>query len=116
MTEKKGKIWGTTALIHATPFTETHVLEIKRGGFCSEHRHARKTNLFFVISGRIRIRIWNDGPTPDETDLVAGQSTSVPPGVFHQFDAIEDSLVLEIYESASIEEDIDRRTVGGTRA
>ena len=116
MTEKQGKVWGWTARIHANPFTETHLLEIKKGGFCSEHQHARKTNLFVVISGRIRVKIWNDGPTPDATELEAGQSPLVPPGVFHQFEGLEESVVLEIYESAPIDVDIDRRTIGGMRS
>lgn len=115
MKERQGKVWGSTALVHANPFTETHLLEIRKGGFCSEHRHARKTNLFVVISGRILVKIWHDHSSPDSTELGAGESTSVPPGVFHQFEGLEDAIVLEIYESASIEEDIDRRTVGGVR-
>jgi mannose-6-phosphate isomerase-like protein (cupin superfamily) len=116
MTDKTGKIWGTTARIHSTPFTETHLLEIRKGGFCSIHRHFRKSNLFFVLSGQIQVRIWKgEEPTPDGTELVAGQSTFVPPGVYHQFEAFEDSLVLEIYEASSISEDIDRMTIGGMR-
>lgn len=115
MIEKQGKIWGSTALIFRNPFVQTHLLEICAGGYCSEHRHSRKTNHFFVISGRIRVLIWKDGGAPDVTELSEGQSTGIPPGVFHQFQGIEKSVVLEIYESASIEEDIERRTTGGAK-
>jgi len=39
--------------------------------------------------------------------------SSIPAGVYHKFRALEDTVCLEIYESAEIEEDIARRTVGG---
>ena len=39
--------------------------------------------------------------------------SSIPPDVFHKFHAIEDTVCLELYEAAEIEEDIVRRTVGG---
>jgi len=93
-----------------------HLLDVKAGGFCSEHKHERKTNHFYVISGRLEVRQWltEDG-TPDVTMLGAGQDTSVPVGVWHQFYAPIDTVCLEVYEAAPVEEDIIRRNEGGSK-
>jgi hypothetical protein len=49
----------------------------------------------------------------DKTVLTSEQVSTIPAGVFHKFHALEDTVCLEIYESAEIEEDIYRRSVGG---
>jgi mannose-6-phosphate isomerase-like protein (cupin superfamily) len=112
--ERHGKAWGTTALLYATRYLQAHLLEIKAGGYCSEHRHERKTNTFIVLSGRLEVIIWPvDVAKMDTTVLTSGQVSTIPVGVFHKFHALEDTVCLELYESAEIEEDIVRRTVGG---
>jgi cupin fold WbuC family metalloprotein len=112
--ERHGKAWGTTALLYATRYLQAHLLEIKAGGYCSEHRHERKTNTFIVLSGRMEVLIWPEGVTKmDTTVLTSGNMSTIPAGVFHKFHAIEDTVCLEVYESAEIGEDIARRTVGG---
>lgn len=116
MLERQGKVWGATSLVYQSPHTQVHLLEIKRGGFCSEHRHARKSNLFVVLKGRLEVRVWPDMYQQfDSTILGPGQSTSVPVGSWHQFLAIDDTECLEIYESAEIGEDIERRNTGGVK-
>jgi mannose-6-phosphate isomerase-like protein (cupin superfamily) len=112
MNERKGKVWGTTSLLFKAPGMEVHLLEIKKGGFCSEHVHARKINHFIVLGGKLRIKVW-EGDKPDETILGPGQSTEVPVDTFHQFLADEATICLEIYQAADISEDIGRRTQGG---
>ena len=47
------------------------------------------------------------------TVLGPGESKTISVGCWHEFQAIEDTLCLEIYEAAPVEEDIERRTVGG---
>ena len=107
-------MWGTTTLVYASPYVQAHLLEIERGGFCSEHRHERKTNTFAVLSGRLEVRVWRDSFNAfDSTILGPGQSTVVPVGCWHQFLAVDDVTCLEFYEAAGIEEDIKRRTTGG---
>ena len=94
-----------------------HLLLIKAGGFCSEHRHERKLNHFHVLSGELQIHEWPGGELtqdqPDSTALRGGQSKTIPVGNWHSFTAIEETLCLEIYEAAPVEEDIVRRTEGG---
>lgn len=62
----------------------------------------------------MEVLIWPEGVLKcDTTVLTSENMTTIPAGVFHKFHAIEDTVCLEIYESAEIEEDIVRRTVGG---
>ncbi|OGD22327.1 MAG: hypothetical protein A2Y70_03040 [Candidatus Aminicenantes bacterium RBG_13_64_14] len=110
---KEGKVWGETTDVIETPFFSIHYLSVEAGGFCSEHRHEAKKNIFFVLAGRLRIRIWREGGLVDEIDLLAGQDTEIPPGVYHQFRAIEPTLAIEIYEVELRPGDIERRTRGG---
>lgn len=86
---------------------------MKAGGFSSEHKHERKTNHFYVISGLLEVRLWMGDGKPDVTVVAAGQDTVVPIGVWHQFYSPVDTICLEVYEAAPVEEDIVRRTAGG---
>ena len=57
---KAGKIWGQTELIHANGVLEFHRIEFKAGFKCSEHEHQYKWNGFFVESGKMLVRVWQD--------------------------------------------------------
>jgi quercetin dioxygenase-like cupin family protein len=82
---KSGKIWGQTELIHANGVLEFHRIEFKKGYACSEHKHAFKWNGFFVESGKMLVRVWQeDQGLVDETILEAGDFTQVKPGKYHQ--------------------------------
>jgi mannose-6-phosphate isomerase-like protein (cupin superfamily) len=110
----QGKVWGETTQFFQTDTVEAHFLKIKKGGFCSEHKHDHKSNLFFVISGKLMITIWRDG-SEDLTVLGPGQASAVAPGFYHKFEALEDCKCIEIYRVFLQPPDIDRRTVGGMK-
>ena len=62
----------------------------------------------------MEVLIWPEGVTKmDTTVITSGQMSNIPAGVFHKFHALEDTVCLEFYEAAEIEEDIVRRSVGG---
>jgi mannose-6-phosphate isomerase-like protein (cupin superfamily) len=108
-----GKVWGKTELLEANGVLEFHRVEIKKGGTCSKHRHRYKWNGFFVESGRLRIRVWkNDYDLVDETVLLPGQWTKIPPGEFHQFEAENDVVAFELYWAEFDHNDIERESVG----
>ena len=74
---KSGKIWGQTELIHANGVLEFHRIEFKEGYKCSEHAHAHKWNGFYVESGRMLVRVWQDEDQEglvDETILYSGKT------------------------------------------
>jgi mannose-6-phosphate isomerase-like protein (cupin superfamily) len=111
---KSGKVWGTTEEIFNNGIVSINYLKIKVGGFCSEHRHIKKANLFFVVSGTLRLEIWKeDGKRKDETILGPGQMSRIEPGDYHRFWATSDVECFEIYDLSFTDEDIERRTIGG---
>ena len=54
-------------LVHANGVLEFHRIEFKAGYKCSEHEHQFKWNGFFVESGKMLVRVWQNG---DNTGLV----------------------------------------------
>lgn len=111
--KKESKIWGTTIEILKTPFVEVHRASILKGGNCSVHKHLYKINGFYVESGQIMIRKFQDNGLIDETVLSAGDYTDCQPNEKHQFRALEDSIVFEFYYPMQIGDvDIERDSVG----
>ena len=104
---KQGKVWGQTELIALVPgVLEFHRIEASKGGVCSKHG-------FYVETGRLLIREWqNRYDLVDETILEAGDYCIVPPGVYHQFEVLEDCVAFELYYAELVGDDIVRETVG----
>lgn len=113
MSNKAGKIWGQTELIHANGVLEFHRIDFKAGGVCSKHKHDFKWNGFYVVSGRMKIRVWQkDYDLVDETILVPGDFTRVKPGLMHSFEGMEDGIAFELYWAEFNHDDIQRESVG----
>jgi len=109
-----GKVWGKTALLFSRNNVEIHRIEVNQNAHCSKHRHAHKCNAFYVERGKLRISVWQrDYDLIDETILGPGDYTEVPPGLYHQFHAIEPTSCYEIYWTELDPKDIERETVGG---
>lgn len=110
---KYGKIWGETCEIFSRNNVSIHRIIINKGSSCSKHKHNCKYNLFFVESGKIKIQEWKtDYNLVDETILSDGESCLVPPGNYHKFTALENSVVYEIYYAELLNNDIIRESVG----
>ena len=110
---KAGKIWGQTELIHANGVLEFHRIDYKAGGVCSKHKHEFKWNGFYVVSGKMKIRVWQkDYDLIDETILGPGDFTHVKPGLYHSFEGIEDGIAFELYWAEFNHNDIQRESVG----
>ena len=110
---KAGKIWGQTELIHANGVLEFHRIEFKKGYKCSEHEHRFKWNCFFVESGKMLVRVWQDDQDlVDETILGPGEFTQVKPQKIHQFEGLEDGVAFELYWAEFNHDDIVRRSSG----
>jgi len=115
MTTKAGKIWGQTELIHANSSFEFHRIEFKAGYKCSEHYHRYKWNGFFVESGIMRVRVFQDEAQEgliDETKLSFGNFMVVKPGLWHQFEGVTDGVACELYWAEFNHDDIIRRSIG----
>jgi quercetin dioxygenase-like cupin family protein len=112
----EGKVWGETDCIFSSESVSVHFLVIKKGGYSSKHRHVIKGNVFHVLRGSLVVREWSsDLPNAivDETILRAGQKTLVGPTRWHQFEALEDSEIIEVYGAFLSEPDIEREGHGG---
>lgn len=109
-----GKIWGQTELIHANGVLEFHRIDFRAGGVCSKHKHNFKWNGFYVMSGRMKVSVWQKDQQDliDETILGPGDFTRVKPGYMHQFEGIEDGVAFELYWAEFNHDDIQRETVG----
>jgi len=112
--DKQGKVWGETTRIFSDQRVEVHFLNIRKGGYCSEHKHAWKTNMFYVIDGELLVRFWRKGNKVDETVLRAGESMNIPIHIWHQFVGLTDCRCIEIYETGLWTADIERRVEGGS--
>ena len=113
---KAGKVWGTTELIEANGALEFHRIEMEEGGICSKHLHEFKWNGFYVESGKMVVRAWqNDYDLVDTTILGPGEYYKVKPGVYHQFECIETGVAFELYWAEFNHNDIKRETVGWHR-
>lgn len=110
---KEAKIWGDTTLIWCNESTIVHRINIIKGGYCSKHYHSHRSNLFHVESGKLQIDVWKENGVVDTTILCLGESTEVPPNVFHRFTALEETKALEVYWVKIDKEDIVREDQGG---
>lgn len=114
---KQGKVWGSTQPLIQNPLFELHRIEFKAGFKCSEHYHKHKINYFYVESGRMLVKVWQDKEQTglvDVTQLGPGEATMVMPGLFHQFEGVEDGVAFEVYWTELNHNDIVRRTIGGS--
>lgn len=110
--DKQGKVWGETTEFFNLGLVSGHHLEIKQGGHCSLHRHSHKSNLFYILSGRLKITQEKDG-LKDSTDLGPGQVCIIKPGTWHKFDALMATNCIEIYFTLPLANDIERKDQGG---
>lgn len=115
MTNKAGKIWGSTELILSNASLEFHRIEFNARARCSKHLHKTKYNGFWVESGKLLIRVWQeDQGLVDETRLSKGEWCTVAPGKYHEFVGIEDGVAFEVYWAQGLDPtDIVRMNSGG---
>lgn len=113
---RKGKNWGYTTKIFESQNVEVHVIEIVKGGYCSKHKH-KKINMFHLISGKLKIKVWMDEKLIDETIITKGETSAVYANFKHIFEALEDTVCLEIYHIFLEPGDIDREkgSIGGIK-
>ena len=110
---KAGKVWGTTEWLEANGALEFHRIEMERGGVCSKHLHRYKWNGFYVEKGRMKVSVWQrDYELIDETILNPGQYTKVKPGLYHQFECLENGVAFELYWAEFNHHDIVRESTG----
>lgn len=115
MTKAEQKLWGETTLLIASPFVEVRHISVEPNTCCSTHRHDRKHNAFFVLSGELTVEVHFPDGSMSSRPLHAGDYTVVDPGQWHRFVCYgEPATALELYFPAELGEDIVRRDKGGS--
>jgi len=101
------KIWGTNDEIYSNDLCSVNILRVKKGGTCSYHSHKAKHNVFYVISGQLKIKT-----DKGDSVLSQGHSFTVFAGTKHQFQALEETICIEVMFVKYSHDDIDRESVG----
>lgn len=111
------KAWGTTELLYADRGVQLARICVVKGGFSSIHRHRNKHNLFWIVRGRLAVRIFLRGNyneparekilDANENALTFQATFTALNNTWHQFEALEDVVCLEKYVPAAGRGDID---------
>lgn len=67
------------------------VLEVKAGKRLSLQKHEIKEETLYLLSGKVRLTY-----NKDSFEWEPGQAVHIPPGTVHRFEAVEDSVLLEV--------------------
>lgn len=108
------KSWGRTKRLHRDERTGTHIIEIDKNGYCSQHKHENLSNTFYVVEGKLEILTW-EGSGYIQTILEKDEEMTVPAGQWHRFiNRAEKTVCLELYSTPEHNvDDIVRLDEGG---
>ena len=101
------KCWGKNTEIFDNSSVSVNILNLVKGGVCSWHFHRHKSNTFYLVSGKVLIKTEHN-----ETILEPGHSILVLAPLKHQFEALEDSKLIEVMHVSYDPSDIVRETQG----
>lgn len=101
------KAWGTEIILVNNDQYCAKLLHLTKGWQCSLHRHLKKTETFFVLSGNPIIELRKrDELVP--TVCIPGSKVHIKAGTFHRFMSyISDALLLEVSTPHS-DDDVER--------
>lgn len=108
MSDNIFKVWGTRRRILVNDLVEVDHLQIKKDHCCSVHYHQYKSNRFYVISGKCKIKT-------ELNEIVLGPNEvfDVHPLIVHHFHALEDTVMIECAYVKLDQGDINRHKQGG---
>lgn len=111
-TPRQAKTWGENLPVTPADQPAVAVARIKAGFASSVHKHPLRSNLFLVLSGQLQVFVHGEAPPtgagcPATVDLGVDQQLTVPAGVWHQFWALTDVVLLEVYSPAVTDPDSD---------
>ena len=90
------KPWGHEEIWAWTDRYVGKLLVIEAGKRLSFQYHERKDEWIYVLDGRLRLTLEDDGGTVAEQELAAGASTRVKTGRRHRYEAIERCTLIEV--------------------
>jgi mannose-6-phosphate isomerase-like protein (cupin superfamily) len=107
--DRTRKTWGEKFSLHESDSCETSVLYLEPWKRCSWHKHQTKFNIFFVLTGKLVIKL-EDGLC----EVLPGQMFKTKPGEWHEFQTRElKTTIVEVMFVTYDPEDIEREILGG---
>lgn len=85
------KPWGREIWYAHTGHYAGKVLEVSAGKRLSLQKHEIKEETLYLLSGKVKLTYGND-----TYDWEPGRFVHVPPNTVHRFEALEDSVLLEV--------------------
>lgn len=105
-TEIHLKGWGSEEWLYNSDLYCAKILKIDSGKKCSIHFHEIKTETMLVVSGRVLMRYGLELSRLEQAILEPGMVFHIEPGLLHQFEGLEASVIHEFstqhFESDSI--------------
>ncbi|HKB14775.1 MAG TPA: cupin domain-containing protein [Planctomycetota bacterium] len=98
------KGWGEELWVHNDPLYCGKILRLRKGKRCSLHFHKKKTETFYLQSGRVRMELRHPDGRSEDLVMKPGDSLEIYPGLVHRFSGIEDSEIVE-FSTQHFEED-----------
>ena len=89
------KPWGKEEVIEINDKYMVKKLTMWKGHRCSLQYHNYKTETIYVLSGRLKIISGLDQNNLNEKIYNSGESITLPPGLVHRMEGVEDSEYLE---------------------
>jgi dTDP-4-dehydrorhamnose reductase len=107
--DPRGIFWG---IMQNKKFEEINYIESKKGAKRGDHYHKKTEEAFFIIEGRIRIRLY-DLKTKSEKEFEVGRGDVffIKPNIVHTFHIIEDSKWINMLSRAMVEDSKDMHKV-----
>lgn len=89
------KPWGREEIIEINDHYMMKKLTMWKGHRCSLQYHNHKRETIYILSGCLSILSGNSKETLKATDYHPGENITLPPGVIHRMEAVEDCEYLE---------------------
>jgi len=90
------KPWGYELIWVEAPAYVGKLLHIDAGKRLSLQRHEVKDEAIYVLSGRMRLSLEDNGGTVRAEELGPGEHRRVPTGRIHRYEAIEPTDLMEV--------------------
>jgi len=105
------KGWGGELWIHNDELYCGKLLTLLAGKRCSLHFHRKKTETFYIHSGKVKMELKYPDGAEETLVLKPGDSVHLPAGTWHRYTGIEDSEIFE-FSTQHFDEDTVRLRPG----
>ena len=105
--DARGRLVG---LLNEGTWEEFNYLETRAGETRGNHYHLKTTEIFFIISGEIDVKITNSNGISSNEHLSAGDILRVDPNEIHTFFCVTDAAWINVLSNRFNQENPDMHT------